>query len=368
MSPPRPEMAPFPVEHLSHHSRIQGVAHSATTLMTIPREVRNRILEEVLLQPTIALPNLDTVENLLKERIELPPQGLTAWSTKDAKFPHSPCRIHPIFLVNQQLNEEASATANLLPSNYVLDVILYQEVYLLPTWIVMPKLIQSADILTCNFRIAGSCGGPVQHYSGFGGGDGAGPISWIIYSLFERLIYYGPWWKATGKEDEQKRFIIRQLEVNIMTPPGIQPESFGPPQSSGNPHRGKNKTAMVLSPMYLFDFIRQYIWILLNMQNNWANYGHLLYENVGRIVFKLDGEVKSDVDVAEVLHKLNNTCPDDASLSRRQLAEAFQDWKPRVMAKRKSLGLSVAGMDDSEDADLEYKSFAQCHNDARVRG
>ncbi|RDW85959.1 hypothetical protein BP5796_04284 [Coleophoma crateriformis] len=317
-------MAPFPVEHLSHHSRIQGGAHSEATLMTIPREVRNRILEEVLLHPMIALPELNNVGDLLKERIEIPPQGLKAWTTKDAKFPHSPCRIHPIFLVNRQLNEEASATAELLPPNYILDVILFQEVYLLPTWIVMPKLIQSADTLTCNFRIAGSCEGPVQGYSRFGGGDGAGPISWIIYSLFERFIYYGPWWTAAGREAEHKLFIMRQLEVNIMTPPGLLPESSGPPQSSGNPHRGKNKDATVLSPMYLFDFIRQYFWTLLNMQNNWANYGHLLYENIGRIVFKLDGEVKSDIDMAEVL-------------------------------------------DDYEDADLEFKSFAQCHNDARVR-
>jgi hypothetical protein len=344
---------------------------SQASLLTIPQELRERIVELVLTSDVADAPDLSKLELITQHRSELPKDKGTkvvrAWTgVRDLLFEPFKPLLHPIFLVNRQLSSDAALVLARIKVDYHLDVILLNEVSLLPTWIMIPKLASRVETLTCTFRIAGSAelGTGYRGYRGFRGGDGAGPaMAWVIYCLLELFILHGPSF-GYGRDissSSDQGYSIRTLVINVETPPGIDPSRFGPPLTShsfGRRRREGETQPNVVDPKYLVKFIQTEIQGLLCMGYHTAEYGDILHENIGSIVIKLDGETHFNQDLWEVLKDLSPTY-DGATFSKHQRVKGFQDWKPRAIAKRSRRGLNIGGAE--VDADLEHKSYKQCY-------
>lgn len=114
-----------------------------------------------------------------------------SWTgTKDIRVGAFKPTRHAVFLVNRQLSSEAAVVlARIEKVDYQLDVIMLNEVYLLPTWILLPKQVLQVQTLTCNFRIAGAVKPRelARGYRGFQMGDGAGPSMMVCLAHLDAI-------------------------------------------------------------------------------------------------------------------------------------------------------------------------------------
>jgi len=348
------------------------------SLLSLPREIRDRILEYALYLPVQEPPESNDLKDIFASRKEIrreqsPLIPLKSWTVgRDVLYPKSSASpIHPIFLVNTQIHSEAKDALSRLPANYILDVVLYREVYLIPTWLVMPhprgSVPSCIDSVTCRFRTAFAFDKPPSSYSGFQGGDGGGPaMSWVLYSLLERFFYFGPHWHGS-KTQTIAHFVIEVLHIEIQTPLGNTSQQFIREPCSVSRLRSvslnNGPSAPILHPEFLFYFAKRYIFGLLSMGYHTAGYGDMLFTHLGSIIFTLYGKRESEADVADILKRLNNQY-DEATTSRKQRRKALLNWKPRAMAARKRRGLRWLEFPDWDGSDLEYLSYDACHREA----
>ena len=304
------------------------------SLMSLPREVRDMIGTYVICSRADA-PSLEAVDDLLKQCQTFSNPKLRAWTSQSLiKYSPPPTYITtatPLLLVNDQVNVETRETLKRLGNEtltYDLDIIVWDEVILLPTWLRVPTLSTRIDTVNVTFRIAGfwkpkfAYGG--GRYKGFRGGDGAGPaIAWEIYSILERFFKVGP----TGKrqnEKEDRNISVRTLIIDVQTPPGISETRFGPPRSASPSTRHRDAES-VLDPLYLAGFIIQEIHLLLEMNSHTAEYGAILYEHLDTIIVEQDGVGVSEHDIARQFDALYS-----------------DDWKREAREKRVTRGLKVS--------------------------
>ena len=277
---------------------------------------------------------------------------------------HLACAVHPILLVSKQLHSEATDALSHLPANYVLDVVLYKELYLIPTWLVMPhpqgSVPSCIDSVTCNFRIAGCYDKRISGYSDFSGGCQAGAaMSWVLYSLMERFFYCGPHWHDP-KPQEMTDFVIKMLRIDVQTPPGIPSAQFiDRPRSQSRrtcPPPIDELSPPILSPNYFFNFIKRYIFSLLKMGYHTAEYGDILYSHLDFVKLTLDGKTETTIDIGDSLEKLNN--------------QRFETtpWKQMAMALRKRRGLRWVEFPSWDGSDLAYRRYGAffLESDCRV--
>jgi hypothetical protein len=127
---------------------------------------------------------------------------------------------------------------------------------------------------------------------------------------------------------------IKTFVIDVCTPPNISPGRFGSPQSidafdqSFNPRH-------VLSPTYLYEFIKTNIRWLLEMNNHSAEFGALLYEHIGRIIMAFDGVEKHTFDLAEELQQVRSS----SSSTTHELE--FQEWIEKAKQRRCKFGLPI---------------------------
>jgi hypothetical protein len=150
----------------------------------------------------------------------------------------------------------------------------------------------------------------------------ATPVYWQIYSLLVRFIRVGPLGERT-RHDEHHHFIIKTLDINVETPPGIDPSRFGSPAQSGG-HRNIEDT--VLSPEYLANFLDS---LLHGLVHGWFDYGKVLFEHVDEVRLSMDGQEKVKMDVAEKLREYP------------EQSEGIVAYKKEVWRLRKERGLKV---------------------------
>jgi len=229
------------------------------SLLTLPRELRDEIISYAILAPLNEAPPLTaTFSDLTDGRDSVCNPGLRAWGITDAikyKLGNVPSSSASLLLVNRQLYSETVSNLLILPESrtYDLDIILLDEVLLLPTWLRVPMLTTSVDKINVTFRIAGSSPAHERYrtygsYSGFNIGNGAGPaMSWLIYSLLERFFKVGP--TGERKSDEHKHVTIKTLDINVQTPDHVDPAHFGNPGTGIRDPR--NSTEHCLDPLYL---------------------------------------------------------------------------------------------------------------------
>ncbi len=289
--------------------------------MTIPRELRDQICTYFICGQTAKPPPLEqTFEQLIESRAVRKNPKLRAWSAlvlapSEASTPNATT----LMLVNRQLYGETRQNIKLLKqlATYDLDVIILDEILPLTTWTSVPFHTKVLDQVNTTFRISGSYdymkdkygsedGGPYRqfnHYKGWRGGCGAGPaMTWQTYSILERFIRCG----TAGDEvanDEHQHITVKHLNINIETPPHIDPARFTLHPRSRNYYREpKNPERDTLDPACMTRFIEGHLGGLLGGGSaEWFSYGKILFEHVNRITVSQDGVETRSFDVAEML-------------------------------------------------------------------
>jgi hypothetical protein len=342
------------------------------SLMTLPRELRDQICGYIIQFPQQKRPALDqTFDQLTQGRKSLKrpkdsgPGNNTVLNLPDGPVPNT---AH-LLRVNRQLHAETLENVKFLQACvYELDVIILDEILLLPTWIRVPRFATRLDRVCTTFRIAGrydranedhgdeNRGIPPgayrrwNSYKGFRGGDGGGPaMSWQIYSILEgfskycqcerehsadliHLVRMGPAGKD-GDANNDRHISIKTLDINVETPPGVNPDELRPPRSGGA--RYYHASDSVLDPRYLADFIAKNIRDLLGSGDaTWFMYGKILYEHIDTVIVRQDGEELERFDVAERLKHFGGYSPS------RNLMMSYEGYKTIAWKRRASRGLN----------------------------
>lgn len=179
-------------------------------------------------------------------------------------------------------------------------------------------------------------------YKGFRGGDGAGPaIGWQIYSLLERFIRIGPLGAVPDDmEDAHMHVCVKTINIDVQTPPNIDPSFFRPPNLSMSRRRMRDESTWknhVLDPAYLANFIASEIEHLLTSRDpEWFSYGKVLFEHVDYVRVSSDGgTAMKEFDVAQCLK-------DAGPFPERKLSkERLEEYKKEVWKERATSGLRV---------------------------
>jgi hypothetical protein len=312
--------------------------------MDLPRELRDEICTGVLLTPT-APPDINqSFDTLIESRVMYKNPKLRAWTRGVIYDPKNTTTTVPsLVLVNKQLHDEALSILNRLSKHptYEMDLIIADEVLLLPTWtLLLHQRTTAVDTVNVNFRIAGIHDKkktyPSQFYGGFVYGDGGGPaMKWQLYAVLERFIRVGTGGKIEHT-DTHLHVTAKTVRINVQTPPLEEGLQFGPPKSGYRRRRETGLGGDVLDPAYLVQFVRNQLTGLLKPQasHEWFQYGTILYEHVDEVVVCKDGVEMMREDVAECL---KGTFIVDRYFS----AEDMREYKRNTWKLRKSRGLKV---------------------------
>jgi hypothetical protein len=338
------------------------------TLTSIPRELRDQILTNVIQSHQNARPALDqTFEQLTGNREVLKTPKLESWCNTVLNDPES---VTPnatnLLLVNHQLRAETIETIKRLDARTIdLDVIILDEILPLPTWLYVPTPSTTIDKLTATFRISG-CYDPRKdkpykssdydpsvcvyakygNYKGFRGGCGAGPaMDWQTYSILERFIKAGP----VGQVDENhvhRHMSIKDLVINVETPPDVDETHLSEPRSA-NYADPDDDVLTGLDPEYLVSGIIQKMNLLLRGgSTEWFSYGKILYEHVDTISIRLDGK---EIEMFDVAQRLMDVGGFDVTRSWEKEAWdkmyplGLEEWKRVTWEERGKRELKVLG-------------------------
>jgi hypothetical protein len=334
---------------------LNTISTEMATLVSIPRELRDQILDHVIQSHQNERPALDqTFGELVENREILKSPKLGSWCNTVLNIPES---VTPnatnLLLVNRQIHSETlQAIKRLNARTLELDVIILDEILPLPTWIHVPTSSTSLDKVNVTFRISGrydrrkekrDSSNSSHSYSkygffkGFRGSDGSGPaMDWQTYSILERFIRAGP--VGTVSADHAHRHMtVKSLVINVETPPGIDEVEFSAPRSS-NFRRVNNDAALtVLDPAYLARSINGNMRGLLGCGHEWFRYGQILYEHVNTVTIQVNGEDLNVLDVAERLRDVGGF--EEKYVS----SEALAEYKRVTWEKRGQRGLKVIG-------------------------
>ena len=315
------------------------------SLMDLPRELRDEICTDVLLTPSTPPDINQSFDSLIESRVKYKKPKLRAWNLEVLYDPKDTTTAIPsLVLVNKQLHDEAMSILNQfsLRPTYEMDLIMADEVILLPTWKLLPHRCTTAvDTVNVNLRIAGlydqNKGYTPHVWRGFMIGDGAGPaMGWQLYAVLERFIRAGPGGE-TEDTDTHLHITAKTIHINVETPPLEEGLRFGPPKSKFRTRREREVGGDVLDPEYLVRFVSGYLAGLLKPHGReWFQYGAILFEHVDEIVVCKDGVEVMREDVAECLKE---TFFDDRYFS----AEDLREYKRKTWELRKARGLKVAG-------------------------
>lgn len=319
--------------------------------MDIPLELRDKICTEVLLTPSTP-PNLaEPFDVLIESRVKYQKPKLRAWSKEVLYDPQHPAsNIRSLLLANRQLYHETRSTMRHLSRAPVceMDLIIADEVVLLPTWLLVPPQQTTAfDTINVAFRIAGAFDEDKHYplkglYWSFRGGDGGGPaMGWQLYAVLERFISAGVGGE-TKSADTDLHVTAKRICVDVQTPAGIEEERFSMPRTGHHRWRGMEKGVpvhenhYVLDPKYLTDFVKNHLNGLLRPNGlEWFECGQILYEHVDEVALCKDGVEVTKWDVAECLEGLEI---DDRYFS----TEEMREYKLKTWEMRKGRGLKVS--------------------------
>lgn len=327
--------------------------------MTLPRELRDQICKEVILSQLTESPDLKLPSEAILEKRESYTRHRnrderSAWTTPQAVKYLSSATVTtstPLLLINHQLHAETMENLKTIPQahTYDLDLIVLEETYLCPTWLRVPALTKNVDVVNVKFRIAGTfptLENRYNHYIGFRGGDGGGPaMAWQIYDVLDRFLKLGP----VGEREtsnENKGIILKTLDIDVQTPPDIDPSRFKRPRTQQFSRLlPQIEGDSVLDPKYLVGFISGQLSALLGLYRDWADYGSILYESMDEIIVRHDGKEVWKFDVASLLQKVQFH-DSFSSLSRPEREPFFVEWKKETVKLREQKGLKVVYEED----------------------
>ncbi|KAI0385559.1 hypothetical protein F5Y04DRAFT_187948 [Hypomontagnella monticulosa] len=260
-----------------------------------------------------------------------------------------------LLLVNHQVHQEAQDVLRRIsdPPNYAIDVMFLKDGTLWPTWLSVPKLRRNLGNMYAQFRVF--C--PPNYLQTlhtddpYGSEDpGPPPIVWLFYHLLSGFLRNGP--LALDRNEDDGGFTVQHLILDFLpaSEKGILPfasfiqyfkevdDMVAPSDVGNNPTRGADES--LLAAEYFAHFIRALLLRLLNLKPTAMKYGRILYENVGDIEIRIDGQFKWRLGIPEMLSKLS--FGDNLGPSRVVTPEQrFWHWKQVALARRRKAGLPV---------------------------
>jgi len=335
------------------------------SLLGLPREIRDEILRLVLCsrrEPPDEQGDTSSLNSHDNSGASYADFHCRSWSTGGLVRHHADSStVKPnasgILLANLQLRTETLKLA-LGSLNYSLDMFLLNEEKLLPTWTCVPLLSQQTESVTATLRYNGYSSGP---RSGFRGGNGGPPrIVWAFYILLERFVKVGPVGPMTVEvfhnEEAVRKAVdhnisVKTLRVDVRTPDklprGCKMNPWPPTaESLQRRRRVRNCGAhtnpeehWMMHPEEVLDFLQSYMDALLSMNYHTAAFGALFYERVGTIEIKLDGKMRREWNLAQMLADFPREGSYQSFQNGRQAH--FPTWKQQALDKRQSNGLPV---------------------------
>src|SRR5689334_11526060 len=128
-------------------------------LMKLPRELRDEIYNLVL-TAEIEWPDVtEPFDELIRERLQYKKPRLEAICKVVLYSPGAASSNNlSLLLVNRQMHAETLENLEMIAyhPSYSLDIIVLDEVLLLPTWLSVPVNTTSIDTVSVTFRISGS--------------------------------------------------------------------------------------------------------------------------------------------------------------------------------------------------------------------
>ncbi|KAK1595477.1 uncharacterized protein LY79DRAFT_577867 [Colletotrichum navitas] len=338
-------------------------------LLTIPREIRDLILDEVVFLPDRPPPLNPSVSQDRKRR-EYKGKGFSdghdIWVEKQIRAPPSGSPNNAILLVNRQLHDEAKTLLASKGTHCRLDVMYVKECGLWPTWLAVPRSTRHADSVHVQFRIfdpPADVNPDWKNEEQFRGGDGGPPfIVWNFYAMLSGYLQYGPTAFSSVVADSSS-FTIKRLVLDVLPPP---PEEKHDRLVSGGarrppahdmferfttmvmdaekrerrgitwPRPQEGKESLIPAEKLAF-FMCCQIGGLLSMYRDWADFGDILYEGVGSIEIRVNGEPRRYFDLDEMLDRLPIqpiAAWNEKEQQKRQ--KRFDDWKAQAIATRRS--------------------------------
>ncbi|KAK2747624.1 hypothetical protein CKAH01_18150 [Colletotrichum kahawae] len=340
----------------------------AVGLLSIPREIRDLILDQVVFLPDREPPQNPSVSQGRKRR-EYKGKGFfdghDIWVEKQQqRTPPAGTPNTAILLVNQQLHDEAKALLASKGTHYRLDVMYVKECGLWPTWLAVPRTTRHADSVNVQFRIFDppkDVDPDWKNEEQFRGGDGGPPfIVWNFYAMLSGYLRYGPTAFSSVVADPSN-FTIKKLVIDVVAPPANEKHDRLVPGGTRRaidlfegfthmvmdaekrerrgitwPRPPEGKEHLIPAEKLAF-FMCSQIGGLLSMYRDWGEYGAALYEGIGSIQIRVNGELRREFDMDEMLARLPIqpiTAWNEKEQQKRQ--RRFDEWKAHATAIRQS--------------------------------
>lgn len=343
------------------------------SLMDLPPELQTLIIERVVLEHREP-PSTPSKTG----RIGFEDMKYLSWERNIYHEPrptHNQSNSGSLLLTNQRLSAiTQTVLARIQRINYTLDISVLNDVELYPTWVYVPRLTNRVSTLTVDVRLFGHVISREDARAQVGDGGRLG-IQWSFYALLERFLRYGPVGEKKGKkpgtgyfrdnpEYDDREVVIDTLVLDFESAERVL--SFPPAQVGYNRWSGwlhvraprQSRGSLQLSdyttrPEWCAAHLMGEITAILDMDYHTALYGMILYEQIGRIQIRVNGEVTEELDIAHRLAEMRFT---DAGqtfgyMSNENRISAFWKWKKWVLSRRQELGLPVVWPADGYDDD-----------------
>ncbi|KAI1457892.1 hypothetical protein F4805DRAFT_159191 [Annulohypoxylon moriforme] len=322
-------------------------------LLNLPQELRDYIFTLVCLSARPE-PQLPTYGREHRRTCERQSYSLAPSARNRVWFERSPFRnpLLPLLLVNRQVHREAQDALRRMsePPSYAIDIVFLKDGTLWPTWLSVPKLQRTLGNVYAQFRIFAVPEQLQSHLSGDpyrSDEPGPPPIIWLFYHLLAGFLRNGP--IALDRDNGSGGFTVQHLVLDFLpaSEKGILPlasfiEYFKEVETARSTGPGNGWTLDKDEGLYAAEclayFVRALLLRVLNLGVSTIKYGRILYENIGDIEIRIDGQFKWHLDIPK---KFSNLSFDhEISISHRLKHEQmFARWKELALAKRLKAGL-----------------------------
>ncbi|KAM0270620.1 hypothetical protein ACHAQH_009381 [Verticillium albo-atrum] len=329
-----------------------GSQRSMATLFTLPRELRDSILRHAIFSAdgALATPSIVAADRTQKANGQV------------VFYPQAPPRVNAAsLLLTSKLLRAETQDRNL---TYVIDVMFVKTSGLWPTWLSIPRLATHVDTLHASFRIKDlpeDMAPTFRRKNWWRGGDGGPPAAvWSFYWLLVGFLECGPVSLKLPTGSSTARFSIARLVIDVQL--AEEGEDHGVLESEHGRHehymfgRGmwfvarredgvleKVRTLEETDPRRLpaeklARFMGGELLMLLGLGRHSYGYGRVLYECIGVLEVRVDGDVRILMDLGELFDLFPAGSEDDREM-QHTWTPAFAAWKKETMALRKERGL-----------------------------
>jgi hypothetical protein len=300
------------------------------TFLTLPQELRDKILTLAIKAP------------LSPPQPPGPNEDHPSFLDNYTSF-HDRINAIPTLLVNKQLHRETKAVIDRLPNkhSYDLDILVVNEEELWPTWLSVPALTSQVEKVRATFRWIGISNKSDQGQRGFQGGDrGPSIITWSFYDLLTRFILGLQEWQTHFAGKFLKHSMsIKLLELDFRSP-DLPTELIAPDVDYRSLLHLREESGVdyLMNPAFLATFIEIHLRRLLSTRI--ATFGSLFYERIGTIKFYLDGELRKELDVGNLLVTMD--------LPYGESREWWREWRKNTYNSREQLGLPIVPLPEED--------------------